>query len=324
MARLARLVIPGLPHHITLRGESCRSGLEAAETRPKANTSPATNKKTRELGIVSPELVPELPGISSSFHGTSFEDDRDMNHSRRSCVEHQLPEYAQYGHPSSYEYPLPTQLERSSLSTLHPWIARAATLIPADAHNNLEARWKGLHSDALCKVRDYLLKCEVTSVVLAGSRAWLLCVHDNGGFNLVAPPLDRNSIKKQLSQWHVNDYPLLTEFLARFGGLREDFAPGGGCFISDREWECVNEPWMEQVKGYSYWRDSLIIFSSRGGDKLLLHRSGQVGWWVADEMRMRAGYENLETCLADFVRYRETPWPFEPREPRLDFPRIAG
>jgi hypothetical protein len=256
--------------------------------------------------------------------GRLLENNFDMSHSHSSYVVHQLPEYARDGHPPSYEYPLPAKVNKSTLAALHPWISLAATLTPTKARTYIAARWKELRGDALCHVRDYLLECEVTSLVLTGSYTWLLCVHSNGGFNLVGPPLSSDSVKKQQSHWLLNDNLLLNDFLTHFGGLREDFAPGGGCFINDQEWEGVNKPWMEQVKGQHDWKDSLIVFSSRSGDKLLLHRSGRVGWWIADEMQMRNAYENLETCLLDYVRYREAPWPFEPREPRSNFHCIIG
>ncbi len=247
-----------------------------------------------------------------------------MGCSHPSCVVHQLPEYARHGHPPSYEYPLPAQIEQSSLATLHPWIAHAATLTPANAHAYLETRWKGLRHPGLWRVRDHLLEYETRSIVLTGTRAWLLCVHENGGFNLVAPPLDGEFVRKQQSLWHVSGNSVLTDTLMHFGGLREDFAPSGGYFVGDDEWEGINQAEMETIKGYSEWKDSLIVFSSRGGDGLLLHPSGRVGWLVADEVRMRDAYENLETCLIDFVRYRRVPWPFDPYEPNLDFFRIVG
>ena len=43
-------------------GTSCWSRFETAETRPEAKTTQATNKKRRELGIVSPESI-SVPGI---------------------------------------------------------------------------------------------------------------------------------------------------------------------------------------------------------------------------------------------------------------------
>ena len=248
-----------------------------------------------------------------------------MDHPNAGCIVHQLPEYARDGHPPSYEYPLPAQIEPSNLATLHRWLREVAVLGPPDAHARLQARWNGIQDAALRRVRDHLLEYEVTSLVLTGPDAWLLCVRRSGGFNLVAPPVERSVVEEQQAQCGIRDNPLFTDLVEHFGGLREDFAPGGGYFMVPQEWRTVDEPWMAEVEGYSDWRGSLMVFSSRGGDTLLLHPSGKVGWWVADEVRMRDAYEDLGACLADFVRYRRVPWPFDPYEPDEDFfPRVVG
>jgi hypothetical protein len=237
---------------------------------------------------------------------------------------HQLPEYAAEGHPPTFEYPLPVDVGRPAFAAVHPWLRGIASLDPDDARVSLAARWDGLRSDSLLRIRDYLLDCEATSLVLTGPRAWILCVDQHKAMNLVAPPVDYDVISRQRSQWHLDDYPLLIELLTSFGGLREDFAPAGGYFIDGENWSGVTESWMEVIEGYSEWKGALIIFSSRGGDKLLLDRTGRVGWWVADEVRMREAYPDLEACLLDFVRYRCVPWPFAPYEPPLSFPRVFG
>jgi hypothetical protein len=249
----------------------------------------------------------------------------NMNSSDHSPIVHQLPEYARHRHPPTYEYPLPAQLDEPTLATLDPWIRQIAGLSPANAHAALAARWDGLRDDALCRLRDHLLEGDVPSIALAGDRAWVVCVRENGGFNLVAPPLDRHAIKTQQAAWKGDENPLLADLLEHFGGLREDFAPGGGCFIDQERWEFVDQPWMfEKVKGCSDWKDSLFLFSSRGGDGLLLHPSGKVGWWVADEVQVRDAYNGLASCVVDFIRYRQVPWPFDPYEPRPEFWRVVG
>lgn len=247
-----------------------------------------------------------------------------MTRRERPPIIHQLPEYASEGYPPSYEYTLPAAIEPSTLAVLHPWLREIASRDPDDAHATLEARWNGLQNDSLLQMRDYLLDCRPSSLVLTGAGGWLSCVDRRGGINLVSPPLDGDAIDQQRSRWHLENSPLLADLLTNFGGLREDFAPGGGYFIDDQNWEGVTESWMEAIEGHSEWKDALIIFTSRGGDKLLLDRRGRVGWWVADEVRMREAYRNLDACLLDFVRYRRVPWPFDPYEPRLDFPRVFG
>jgi hypothetical protein len=242
----------------------------------------------------------------------------------RTPIVHQLPEYAACGHPPSYEYPLPVDPQEPTLASLHPWLRELATLDPSEAHSSLRARWSSLSDDALCQLRDHLLQYAAISIVTTGPRAWLLCVREKGGFNLIAPPVSRESIRLQQGRCGMGDNRLLTDLLEHFGGLREDFAPGGGYFIDEQEWRLVNEPFMEEIPGYSDWKNALFIFSSRGGDGLLLHPSGRVGWWVGDEVRMRNAYDDLGTCLVDFIRYREVPWPFDPYEPRPDYWRVVG
>jgi hypothetical protein len=248
-----------------------------------------------------------------------------MNERDPPVIVHQLPEYERDGYPPSYEYPLPAQIEPSSLAALHPWLREAAALRSPEAHAFLQARWNGLRDSALRPLRDQILECEVTSIVLTGPEAWLLCVHENGGFNLIAPPVDRDAVKKQQVQCGMGNNPLLTDLVEHFGGLREDFAPGGGYFMVPQQWRIVNEPWMGELPGYSEWKDALMVFNSRSGDALLLHPSGRVGWWVGDEMRMRDAYEDLGACFVDFARYRAVPWPFGSYEPDLDFfLRVVG
>jgi hypothetical protein len=239
-----------------------------------------------------------------------------MNDSRRSCIVHQLPEYARDGYPPSYEYPLPAQIEPSSLAGLHPWLRHLAGLDPSEAHAALRARWDGLRDDALCGLRDTILECDTTSIVLTGPGAWLLCVNDNGGINLVAPQMDKESVNARLAACGMESAPLLADFLENFSGLREDIAPGGGCFIYEEEWQKPMVGWekriVEQVTNYPRWRDALIVFNSRGGDALLVHSSGRVGWWPAGDMEMRDAYDDLAECLVDFARSRHIPWPFDP------------
>ncbi len=247
-----------------------------------------------------------------------------MKRRDRAPIVHQLPEYAAEGYPPSYEYPLPMDVWPPTFAAIHPWLKEIAVLDPDDARARLAARWNELQNDAFQQMRDYLLECHPTSLVFTGTRGWLLCVDQHKALNLVAPPTDCDVINRRLSQWHFDGHPMLTELLLAFGGLREDFAPGGGCFIADEEWEGVTESWMKEIEGYPEWKDAIIVYSSRGGDKLLLDRTGRVGWWVADEMRMREAYRDLPTCLVDFVRYRSVSWPFDPYEPPLGFPRVLG
>jgi hypothetical protein len=207
---------------------------------------------------------------------------------------------------------LPAQIEASSLAVLHPWLRQLAGLDPSGAHAAVEARWAGLRDPALCRLRDTILDGKTASIILTGPDAWLLCVHENGGINLVAPPMEKESVKARLAACGMQRVPLVADFLENFGGLREDLAPGGGYLIREEEWQVVNEPFMEEVEGYSAWKDALIIFTSRGGDVLLVHPSGRVGWWVSDERRMRDAFEDLGTALVEFARSRRIPWPFDP------------
>lgn len=248
-----------------------------------------------------------------------------MNCRDASPIVHQLSEYAAEGHLPSYEYPVPVDVGPPTFAAIHPWLQSLASLQPGDIRASLAARWNGLRNDSLLLLRDYLLECQATSLVLTGQRGWLLCVDQHKAMNLVAPPMDHSVIVQRLAQWHLDDQSLLLELLVNFGGLREEFAPGGGWFIDEHnKWEGVTEAWMEAIEGYLDWRESLIIFSSRGGDKLLFSRTGRVGWWVADEMCMRGAYRDLHTCLVEFLRYRSVPWPFDPYEPPLNLRRVLG
>ena len=248
-----------------------------------------------------------------------------MDFAGKSCIVHQLPEHALHGHPATYEYPLPAQLDPSILATLHPWVRRIACLSSADAHAELAARWKGLRDDALCRLRDHLLDGNVPSIALTRDRAWVICVQENGGFNVISPPPDSDAVKDRLARWQHDANPLLADFLEHFAGIREDFAPDGGVFLDDQEWEFIDQPWMfEKIEGCSDWKDSLIVFHSRGGDLLLLHPSGRVGWWVADEVRVRHAYDSFASAFVDFVRYHKVPWPFDSYEPQPDFWRVVG
>lgn len=248
-----------------------------------------------------------------------------MNCHDAAPIVHQLPEYEAEGHPPSIEYPLPVDVHSPEFAAVNPWLLELAHLTPGSARADLAARWSGLRNDSLQQIRDYLLECDATSLVLTGSRGWLLCVHpQQQAMNLVAPPIDAGFIQQRLSEWRIDGHSVLAELLVNFGGLREDFAPGGGCFIDERKWEGVTESWMRQINGHAEWEGALIVFSSRGGDKLLVDRDGRVGWWMAGEMRMREAYPDLPACLVDFVRYRTIPWPYDPYPPPVRFPRVFG
>jgi hypothetical protein len=243
-----------------------------------------------------------------------------MSRPHPSPIIHQLPEYAADGYSPSYEYSLPVELPPTILASLDPWIRKVACLAPGDVLDRLQVRWSTLRNEALCQLRDYLLESDITSLVLQDSCAWLLSVNESGGFTLIGPPTDLNRIHAQLPPWRLDHHSPLAEFVSNFGGLREDFAPGGGWFIDDHNWEGVNQSWMKDIEGFSDWEGSLILFTSRGGDLLLMHHTGRIGWWVSDEVRMKDAYDDFDSAIIDFVRYQKAAWPFDPYEPRPNFP----
>ena len=232
--------------------------------------------------------------------------------SQSDSIIHQLPEYADAGYPPSYEYQLPAHIEDPMFSIIHPWFQHLSQLTTVDAHKCLAERWKNIQHNAARCLRDHILEYETRSIVIAGGCVWLLCVNGNAGINLVGPPLNENNAIAEHIPIGMEDNCLLVELLTHFHSLREDFPPGGGYLIDNHSWEYLNDPFIEkEVKGYSKWKNSLIIFHARNGDLLLQHPSGKVGWWVADEIKIKEAYNDLETCIMDFIHFQNKPWPFD-------------
>jgi hypothetical protein len=45
---------------------------------------------------------------------------------------------------------------------------------------------------------------------------------------------------------------------------------------------------------------------------------------LLDEVRMKDAYDDFDSAIIDFVRYQKAAWPFDPYEPRTNFPRVIG
>ena len=198
---------------------------------------------------------------------------------------------------------------------IHPWLAQFVGMSPEDAHQVLEKRWAGVAAGPLLKVRDLLLGFGCTSLVVLEQHAWLGTERspDDCDLFLIAEPIATERIDRLLNQHGLSGNKLFREFLAQFGGLREDPTIAGSFVRGDEEsLRMVNQPWMkEEVAGYDDWEGSSIIYSARNGDAVLLHPSGPIAWWKGAERRIDHQADDFGEFLEYFVEYKQTDWPFD-------------
>jgi hypothetical protein len=203
---------------------------------------------------------------------------------------HQLPEWEDAGYAPSVEYFLPASaLLADTHQRLDPWMASMANLTSDQAARQLHTRWEKSLNGPLEGLLQYFLQYRPRSIVTREHKCWLLCelpesdLHSSDFF-LLPGPVDAHALRDRLAQRGF-DNPHLVEFLSTFAGLREDFEPGGGAFVeANGDWISINEPWMAKVlTNYDDWHNGLIVFNSRGGDGLIVHSTGKIGWWKAGD-----------------------------------------
>ena len=243
---------------------------------------------------------------------------------------HQLPEWEEAGYAPSIEYYLPADAMSDDVRQgLDPWLASLLNLTPDQAASHFHARWKGSLDGPLEGILRYFMQYRPKSIVTRERKSWLLCELPESDIRsrdyfLLPGPIDVQGLRDRLAQCGF-DNPQLVEFLGTFSGLREDFEPGGGAFLEGNgDWISINEPWMAEVlTNYHEWQNGLIVFNSKGGDGLVVHGTGKVGWWKSGDTAVTDYAVDLTDFCQRFAEHKSSawgrsrgfekpiPWPFE-------------
>lgn len=228
---------------------------------------------------------------------------------------HQLPEWEDAGYAPSFEYFLPAGTVLDDVrQNLDPWLASLASLTPDQVAVNLHARWEKSLNGPLEDVLRYFMQYRPKSIVTREHKSWLLCempetdVRSRDCF-LLPSPGDLQALRDRLAQRGF-DNPQLVEFLWTLAGLREDFEPGGGAFLDGTgDWISINEPWMVEVlTNYDNWQNGLIVFNSKGGDGLVVHQTGKVGWWNSGDTVVTDYATHIVELCRKFAEYKSSAW----------------
>jgi len=231
------------------------------------------------------------------------------------CRIHQLPEFEECGYLPSFEYPLPVSgMPAEHRDALSPWIAGLTHLDSDRAHSSLRERWALDLSGRFGSLLEYFLQFRPTSVVVQDDQSWLMAVRPESEstrstFFLIPDPVDRAELESRLAACGLHERGLI-RLLGAIAGLREDFAPSGGAFIDLADtWISLDQPWMQQVlTNYLTWEGSLVFFTSRGGDSLLMHSDAGVGWWGAGEDAVTSYAESFEEFCERYAHFRFNAW----------------
>lgn len=228
---------------------------------------------------------------------------------------HQLPEWEDAGYAPSIEYSLPIgSIFEDLCQDLDPWMASIATLAPDQAAVRMQERWTNSRHGLLEGILQYFLQYRPRSIVIREHKSWLLCelreseVRSSDCF-LLPGPIDVSALDDRLAKIGFTN-PQLVELISVLAGLREDFEPGGGAFLeASGDWILINQPWMAGVlTNYDDWRNSLIVFNSRGGDGLVVHPTGRVGWWNAGDVVVKSYATDLSDLCRKFADYKSLAW----------------
>lgn len=254
-----------------------------------------------------------------------------MNSSHRI---HQLPEWEDAGYAPSVEYSLPVNAAfEDACCSLDVWMRSVAERTPNQVATLLHARWESSLLGSLEDILRYFLQYQPRSVVTREDKSWLFCelpaseMHEKDFF-LIRSPIDPPVLRERLAANGFTD-PEFVEFLMAFAGFREDFEPGGGAFVeADGDWILINQPWMvDMLTNYEVWQNGLIVFNSRGGDGLVMHPTGKVGWWHAGDSAITNYAADVSELCHKFAQHKSSawvksrafaklvPWPFDGYKP---------
>ncbi|HEY4262366.1 MAG TPA: SMI1/KNR4 family protein [Schlesneria sp.] len=191
----------------------------------------------------------------------------------------------------------------------------------------IQLRFAEIEPPELKALADQLKSYKPVSIVVQESRCWIRLdsAHKSeivGASAFVPVTPDAARIRSNLiaNGFEVNS--LFTSFMLQFAGLAEDFSSSGGFIREDEKWETLSEDWHQEViDNYEDWRGSLMIYHARNGDQVLLHRDGQVGWWVFAEGHVERDFESFADFLASYISHRaNVAWPLDSYGPRTSDP----
>jgi hypothetical protein len=197
---------------------------------------------------------------------------------------------------------------------LDSWLLSIAGVAPDEAQGMLRARWRTQSDGHLGALVRWFLEYRSVSIVVHGDHAWLMCVrpetesHSETLF-LIPEPTPEQHVAKRLCERGFDD-PLLTRFIATLAGMRESLPPDGGVFAGwQDDWRLLNEDWMaEQLGGYPEWEGSLLLFTARNSDTLLVHPTGKVGWWIGEMRTIELFASSVDEFCQRYTDYKRTAW----------------
>jgi hypothetical protein len=219
--------------------------------------------------------------------------------------------------PVSYELPA-RDVPESVRARLHPWIAGFIGLTPAEATRRLHQRWEKIERPSLVSLRKTLSGFEVRAIVDGGDSGKIQAVRpgsDEGiiGNSFYLPgPMEEAELVSRLESVGLAANRSVFEFMTHFAGLAEDAQVAGSFLYRESPWPTFVDSWEGSIQGFDEWKNSVFIYIARNGCCVLVHRSGKVGWWIAQERRTVEAAANFDEFVEQFSKHRELEEPFDP------------
>jgi hypothetical protein len=216
------------------------------------------------------------------------------------------------------EYFLPvTEMPIDVQKELPPWLRQMVGKDVDEVKTIVVERWKGIQNPALQAMRDRLLEYQPDSIVVVEGEAYLSLRLEPGtetsvGESWYVPAPEDVKWEKRLEDAGVKDKAVVLEFLQNFAGLRED-PVCSGLFFSKDKWDTfpLEGYDLDEIKRGRKWKGSLIVWSDRGGNGLLLHPSGRMGWWWFPDRMVVDGPQDFEEFARYFTEFsRKYSYPF--------------
>jgi hypothetical protein len=203
-------------------------------------------------------------------------------------------------------YSLPFQFEDlHSLTDLDPWFARLAGLRANEIAEVLREDWHGIKSAQVAAFRDALLAFTPTSIVYAADgprdvwrKGWWLRMNlpetDEGWseVNLHAPP-DPDALEMVLDRYDLPEREVVSEFLRSFYKLSNALAGSSSAFYEPPWFRLVESGYYDDVDKPGHfdphreWADAFLIYNTFDGNWVLMKPNGEIGWYIAPEIRIR-------------------------------------
>jgi hypothetical protein len=208
--------------------------------------------------------------------------------------------------PIHREYPLPFHPSDLRLAKdLDPWLARFEGRSADEVAEVLRGEWRAITSPVVASFRDAILRFQPISLFHTTAddpedwrQGWWLRMHQRiDGFRwdhevfLHAPP-ERATLEECLARYGLPERDVMSEFFFYFYTLQSSMEVGCGFYPPDRWLRFEEGGWYVDIDDPDHpdphreWARAFFLYCDGGGQCALMKESGEVGWYLAPEIRM--------------------------------------